>query len=68
MELIHHPYPTPESCRFRAQVGQELEATVTLEQLSGSRASFSTVCKNLEGRVVVDGLALALIPPDEEKS
>jgi 3-hydroxybutyryl-CoA dehydratase len=55
-----------QSLAFRgtAEVGAQLHATVTATRVVGRRAVFDTRCV-LHGstRIVVDGVALALLPP-----
>lgn len=46
------------------QVGERVEATVTVQRASGRRVSFSTACHGEDGRLLVDGTALAIMPGD----
>lgn len=52
-----------QNLKFRhpAAVGAAVLATVTVAKQSGSRVTFDTVCQDCEGRVLVDGSALARI-------
>lgn len=46
------------------QVGQEVKATVTVSKHGASRTVFATAVHDKMGRLLVDGTALALLPPD----
>lgn len=65
--LVGSAYPgalyLTQSLRFRqhAHVGLPVTATVTVKKASGSRVTFDTVCQAPDGRVLVEGEALALI-------
>lgn len=52
-----------QTLKFRqpAVVGTSVQATVTVAKQSGSRVSFDTVCQDSNGRILVDGSAVALI-------
>lgn len=52
-----------QTLKFRrsAAVDTRVTATVTVAKRSGSRVAFDTVCRDDQGRVLVDGTALALI-------
>lgn len=52
-----------QTLKFRrpAAVGTAVLATVTVAKQSGSRVTFDTVCQDSDGRVLVDGSALARI-------
>lgn len=52
-----------QTLKFRqpACVGATVRAEVTVATHSGKRVTFSTVCKDIEGNIIVDGTALALI-------
>jgi 3-hydroxybutyryl-CoA dehydratase len=54
-----------QTLKFRqpAVVGTSVLATVTVAKQSGSRVTFDTVCQDSNGRILVDGSALALIKP-----
>lgn len=45
--------------------GDQLQATVTVQRVSGRRTLFATVIER-QGEVVVDGTALALMPASEQ--
>jgi hypothetical protein len=44
-------------------VGEAVEASVTVQKASGRRVSFSTACRGGDGRLLLDGTALAMMPP-----
>jgi hypothetical protein len=43
-------------------VGEAVEASVTVHRGSGRRISFNTACHGQDGRLLLDGTALALMP------
>ena len=48
------------------QLGEPLEAEVTVKKISGRRISFETVCRRCSDQaVVVDGAALARMPSND---
>eukprot|EP00798_Chlamydomonas_sp_ICE-L_P024432 gene24431-10031_t len=55
------------SFKSPALVGQTVTATVTVTKKSGSRLAFSTQCADQDGRVLVDGLALAIMRGEKEQ-
>jgi hypothetical protein len=50
------------------QVGDTLSARVIMSKCSGRRATFATQCVHaLTGQVLVDGVALAILPSKEQQ-
>lgn len=49
------------SFRSAACVGEALHASVEVTKRSGSRLCFKTVCEDSNGRILVDGTAMAVI-------
>jgi hypothetical protein len=44
------------------QVGEAVEAVVTVAKASGRRVAFTTACYGPGGRLLLDGTALAMMP------
>ena len=61
--VLTTPALTRVSCGQPVQVGESLEARLTVERSSGSRVTFQTLCCRADsGRVLVEGAALAIMP------
>lgn len=47
---------------FAVQVGEKLYIEVTVRQIKGPHVKFATACLSSDGRLLIDGEALAKLP------
>ena len=62
MIYISTAAPAHRLTMLHAQVLEQLKARVTIQVVSGSRVTIKTECFGQDGKLLLDGTALALMP------